>query len=180
MKILAFSGKAHSGKDTLAKHIIQSNPVLEPYSFADPIKDVCDMLFGWDMRHREGELKEVVDPRIGVSPRHAYQTLGTEWGRNLINPNIWLKIADDHLNRILNSGKIMVLSDLRFINEVEWVMNNGGRIVSVTRPGYDGIGDEHESEKYIDQIRDRYANHVIVNSGTVEDLYNSFATTGIL
>ena len=134
MKILAFSGRAQSGKDTLAKHVIQSNPVLETYSFADPIKDACDMLFGWDMRHREGELKEVVDPKIGVSPRYAYQTLGTEWGRNLINPNIWLMIAENNLNRILNAGKIMVISDLRFLNEAEWIANNGGCIVSVARP----------------------------------------------
>lgn len=55
---IGIAGKARSGKDTLAK-ILCENLGSDQYAFAEPIKAVVNALFNWDVRHSEGEFKEV-------------------------------------------------------------------------------------------------------------------------
>lgn len=59
--IIGISAKARSGKGTLAQYLT-THSGLKEYSLSTPIKDVIDALFGWDDRHRDGELKEVDCP----------------------------------------------------------------------------------------------------------------------
>ena len=68
------------GKDSTAD-IIVSHFGYRKHSLADVMKEACRVIFGWTDKHLYGELKEVIDPRYGISPRHALQTLGTEWGQ---------------------------------------------------------------------------------------------------
>lgn len=56
---IGITGYAQSGKDTVCD-ILRAHGIVENrYAFADPIKDTCNALFGWDERHSFGELKEV-------------------------------------------------------------------------------------------------------------------------
>ena len=78
--IIGLSGKSGAGKDTVANFIQEQRlggKTWDRYAFASPIKDACNLIFGWDHRHSFGHLKEVVDENFGISPRYAYQTLGT-------------------------------------------------------------------------------------------------------
>lgn len=162
--IIGLTGKARSGKDTVAEHIC-STCFFEHYWFSKPMKDACAAMFNWDERHLYGELKEVVDPRFGVSPRVAVQTLGTEWGRDTINQNIWIERA-----RIeMESFSDLVISDCRFNNEAEAIREAGGVIVEVVRPNVQQVA-EHASEKGIDAS---LIDFTIVNDGTLTDLYRA-------
>lgn len=58
--LIGIAGYAGSGKDTLADMLIQKGLVRDKYSFASPIKECVNALFGWDDRHAYGELKEVL------------------------------------------------------------------------------------------------------------------------
>lgn len=151
-----------AGKTTVADILVRNAGYMK-YSFADPIKDVCDLLFDWDERHREGELKEVDDVEFGISPRYAYQTLGTDWARKMINPDIWLLIA----KRVYHQHKRVVIPDVRFENEATFIRNQGGIIIHLHRPEMEGkvFGVEgHPSEQGIRQLSVDYS---IDNFGTL-------------
>jgi len=109
--------------------------------------------------------KEQVIPALGVSPRRLMQTLGTEWGRQLINPDLWLILAKQLL---LNYGPGMVIADVRFENEAAWVREQGGRVIHIERP--DNVTVEaHASEAGI-EFKGEEGDIKIVNGGSLEDL----------
>ena len=100
---------------------------------ASPLKEGVKTLFSWDDRHVYGDLKQEVCPSIGVTPRYAQQTLGTEWGRGLIDTNVWPKAMQRLIETKHQDTDVVVVDDIRFDNEVEWVQRMGGVNVLLTR-----------------------------------------------
>jgi len=163
--IIGLTGKARSGKDTLAKHLEETHG-YHHYWFSKPMKDACHHIFGWDDRHLYGELKEVVDSRYGVSPRYALQTIGTQWGRDIINRDLWLLRAKEEIR--LN--KDIVISDVRFDNEAEMILEQGGLVINIVRPDAQQV-NEHESESGIDAS---LVSFTVENDRTIEDMFRDF------
>lgn len=167
--IIGLAGRARSGKDTVASFIIAARGGYR-YGFADPIRAMLKPI-GVDMDNPYWNAhKEEVIPALGVSPRKLMQTLGTEWGRNLINPELWLILARQ---RLLNRGPGMIVADVRFENEAAWVRKCGGLIVHVIRRDATAV-EEHSSESGIEVLP---ADVQLFNSGTLEDL--QFAVRGL-
>jgi hypothetical protein len=93
----------------------------------------------------DGALKETpADLLCGQTPRWAMQSLGTEWGRNLIGPDLWIRAWQAAVDRV-QAGQPVVADDVRFPNEVEAIRKRGGLVIRVVRPGV-GVRVEHESE----------------------------------
>lgn len=160
--LIGIAGRARSGKDTVANFIVAAIGGYR-YSFADPIRAMLVPL-GVDMSDPYWQArKEEPIPALGVSPRRMMQTLGTEWGRQLINPDMWLIMAHQ---RLLQNGPGMVISDVRFDNEAAWIRKHGGRIIHVIRPDTKAV-EAHASEDGI-EIQDTDAR--LFNSGTLEEL----------
>jgi hypothetical protein len=160
--LIGIAGRARSGKDTVANFIIAAIGGYR-YSFADPIRAMLVPL-GVDMNDPYWQArKEDIIPALGVSPRRMMQTLGTEWGRNLINPDLWIILAHQ---RLLQNGPGMVIPDVRFENEAAWIRKHGGWIIHVIRPDAKAI-EAHASEDGI-EVQDTDAQ--IFNSGTLEEL----------
>lgn len=160
--LIGIAGRARSGKDTVANFIIAAIGGYR-YSFADPIRAMLAPL-GVDMNDPYWQArKEDIIPALGVSPRRMMQTLGTEWGRNLINPDLWIVLAHQ---RLLQNGPGMVISDVRFENEAAWIRKHGGRIIHVIRPDAKAI-EAHASEDGI-EVQDTDAQ--LFNNGTLEEL----------
>jgi len=160
--LIGVAGRARSGKDTVANFIVAAIGGYR-YSFADPIRAMLAPL-GVDMSDPYWQArKEEPIPALGVSPRRMMQTLGTEWGRQLINPDLWLIMAHQ---RLLQNGPGMVISDVRFDNEAAWIRKHGGRIIHVIRPDTKAV-EAHASEDGI-EMQDTDAR--LFNSGTLEEL----------
>lgn len=148
--IIGIAGPARAGKDTLAGFLVQHGD-LSRASFAGPIRTfICDLL-GWSLKDLEERKEEPQDALNGKTPRYAMQTLGTEWGRNLIGKNFW---ADIGIRRAVEQfwplfdGKGVVFTDVRFENEAEAIRKAGGTIIHIRRPGV-GIQSNHASEQGI-------------------------------
>jgi hypothetical protein len=94
----------------------------------------------------EGDLKEVPHPAINFkTPRHAMQTLGTEWGRVQMGGDFWVKTAERRISNAFSTGvKGVVVDDVRFANEADVIKRQGGMIVCLTGRG--GIAGGHASE----------------------------------
>lgn len=86
------------------------------------------------------------------------QTLGTEWGRRCLGDDFWLRVWE-----ATRPFGPVVVDDVRFPNEAEFLRARGGRIYRIERVG--SIGDRHVSERAHLEIP---VNGVIVNDGTSE------------
>lgn len=80
--------------------------------------------------------KEVpLDALDGVTTRHLLQTLGTEWGRQLVQPDLWLRCWQGQVEPLLAQGISVIADDVRFANEAQAVeAMPGGAMVRIRRP----------------------------------------------
>jgi hypothetical protein len=161
--VIGIHGLSRVGKDTVANFII-SKYFGYRYGLADPIKAMLSAGLGihmdapyWSSR------KEEIIPALGKSPRQMMQTLGTEWGRQLVHTNLWVTLARDQL---LRRGPGMIVSDIRFENEATWVRDIGGVIIHVVRGDAPAVS-KHLSENSI--VRDPQ-DRVLLNNSSLEDL----------
>jgi hypothetical protein len=159
-QIIAFTGPISCGKSTAARYLTTNYNFIRHY-FAKPLKEMLKLL-GLTEEHVNGSLKEKPCWMLGgASPRYAMQTLGTEWGRNLIHGDLWAMAW----RNTRPGNRDIVVDDLRFPNELEILRSLGGIIVKVVRPGL-AYSEKHESEAH-----DLPYDFIITNDGTIEDLY---------
>ena len=62
--IIGISGKKRSGKDTISDYLIQEYKFIK-YGFADPIKDIAKIIFGFTEEQLYGNEKDIIDLRWG-------------------------------------------------------------------------------------------------------------------
>lgn len=185
-KLIGICGHAGVGKDTVGLHLHETRDNTYKLAFADPLKSAASAMFGIpDYKFYEADAKEVPDPFWGVTPRMIAQFFGTELvreniGRLLpIGEDFWIcrmiyRLTGQGQEAIYDSDDVVVISDVRFQNEYDWIIENGGIIIHLTRPGADGmVGiSSHPSEAGIQfTVQDR--TYEIANNGTREELYEA-------
>ena len=132
-------------------------------------------------------LEEDYVTKINLTPRLLLQLLGTKCGRNIIHPNIWVnslmseyklikdtKVSEflkaEGLPETMNGGKEYypnwIITDMRFLNEMEAVKKKDGITIRVNR-NLEESKDQHESETELDNVEFDY---IINNNGTIEEL----------
>ena len=166
-RLIGFTGLKGSGKDTSGSVFVDHDWLR--VSFAEPLKDMLKSLLVArgcpdPERYTDGDKKEVATSYLmGRTARHAMQTLGTEWGRTLIDGNLWIDTFKRRVNTTLLLGDSVVVTDIRFLNEVEAIKDLGGVVFRIERPALDGrtFSDAHASET---QVGDLPVDGVIVNS----------------
>jgi hypothetical protein len=143
MTIISLSGLIGSGKDTVADYLV-SKYGFKRDSFASTLKDACAAIFGWDREMLEGktegarERREVVDQwwadRLNIqtlSPRWVLQHFGTDTCRRHFHNDIWLASLENKLR--LAKTENVVISDARFLNELDMLADAGAKTVCVSR-----------------------------------------------
>lgn len=164
-----YSPVPQSGKSTIAMHLhAQHGYRLLP--FAQPLRAMLEQMLrslgltdpqiGYCLSHD----KSAPVPFLGtVTGRHLLQTLGTEWGRRQVHPDLWVKCwAAQAVNRPL-----VVADDVRFPNEAKAVKDLGGQVWKVWRPSAE-LDCAHASEGALDSW-DRF-DRLIVNDGNLAQL----------
>jgi hypothetical protein len=164
-RLIGLHGAARSGKDTVGQMLADSFNVGR-ISFAEPIRNALRGMLGLTDEHFHGSLKEVVIPWLGKSPRQLMQTLGTEWGRGLINPDIWLLLAQRSVDDYQEQGRSVVITDVRFENEADLIRAMGGQVWHIHRPNVQQVA-AHASESGIAFLT---GDRRIDNNSSLEDL----------
>lgn len=159
--LIGIAGPAGSGKDTVANYICAYYTGFVKLSFATPIKYMLEKGLGFTEAQLHGRDKEKIDPRFGKSARYIMQTLGTEWGRDLIHPDIWVICLEAFLR------KNTVIADVRFENEAKFIREKKGLLIHLER-SHKGIGKSHASEKALTL---KPGELTIFNEGSLEELY---------
>ena len=210
-KLIGISGKIGNGKDLLfdvinyivtedywtsfEHYMHESTPIDVVYQnkkFAGILKDITCKLIGCNvsqLEDREFKEKELGEEWDGLTPRKLLQLLGTEAGRQIIHPNIWVNalFADYEDNKSdwlsgINSN--WIITDVRFPNEAQAIKDRGGILIRINRPQYLDNGlvirkDEHLSETALDDY-DGF-DYVIENdSDSVQDLIDKVKQLKIL
>lgn len=136
--IIAFGHRRRVGKDVATNALVgmlaERGIPAERVSFADGLKEVCTDIFGWAGLHGPQyyeefpQEKEEALPDLGLSPRDIWIEVGSRL-RDL-HEDVWLDMA---LNQPRGRKAVIIISDLRYPNEVAKVKAVGGVVVKVTR-----------------------------------------------
>lgn len=153
MLIGLWSPSMGSGKSEVASALRQSHG-FKNQAMAHSLKAMFAMFLmscgfdedkAWDYCYDAKLKEEPLDVLQGKTPRHAMQTLGTEWGRDCIDENLWVRSGLARAKAYLEQGRSVVLDDIRFPNEAQAIEDAGGFMVRVVRPGAE-ITVPHPSE----------------------------------
>jgi hypothetical protein len=161
--IIGITGSKEVGKSTVAAFLSERYGYAR-IRFADPLKDML-RTFGLTDYELEGAGKNKPCDLIGGhTPRYAMQSLGTEWGRDMMGAQFW---TDAWLRKVGDAvSDYIVAEDLRFPNEEFAARLAGAVIWRIERPGYGGT-DQHRSETETMHVR---YDRLFINDGTIEDL----------
>lgn len=162
--IIGLHGDAGAGKDTVGGMLVGRG--FEAIAFADPLYQAVSAITGMPVEEmKDRTKKEATIPWLGKSPRELLQTLGTEWGRNMVHDELWIMRG---MNRCFGIANV-VITDVRFDNEAEAIRRNGGVVVKIVRDeaGLTGGTGRHASEAGVSEhlIHER-----LPNNGTLDDL----------
>lgn len=142
--IVGLIGFIGCGKGTVASYISKKYD-LRHDSFAASLKDACANIFGWPRHLLEGDTaesrkwREQVDcwweEKLGIdgfTPRLALQLMGTNVIRDNFNDNIWFLSLERRIMQDTASRGV-VISDVRFQNEFEFIRKNKGLLIRIYR-----------------------------------------------
>lgn len=177
LKLIGLAGPAGCGKDTVAEFLCDTQEFRQ-IALAGPIRRGIVAMFGIPLEHLTDPILKMqpLDQLCGKTPRQVMQTLGTEWGRNQICLDVWLKVAQadiDYQRKLAAANNLylngIVVSDIRFEGEAKWLRDQGGIIWHIQRPNnpyatYTG----HLSEVPI-HIADQQP--TIINDGDIDQLH---------
>jgi hypothetical protein len=202
--IVGFVGFIGSGKDTAADYLVNSHGFRRD-SFANTLKDAVACVFGWDRIMLEGRTKEArewreqVDPwwaeRLNMpnlTPRWVLQYWGTEVCRTGFHDDIWIASLENKMRKTKDN---IVISDVRFPNEIKSIHNAGGIVVRVKRgddpewydaavsanAGPNGNATWSLSKAKLTQLKIHASetawvggaiDHTVYNDSTIDDLFN--------
>lgn len=163
MKILAISGHAQNGKDTVAGLLRDSlkadgNRVLVAH-YADLLKYMCRTFFDWDGNKDE-------------KGRHILQYVGTDIIRKQA-PDFWVDFISSVLTYFKENWDYVLIPDTRFPNEIDKLISNGFDVIHirVVRPNFESPLTEeqqsHPSETALDNVNPDF---YIYNEGSMDEL----------
>lgn len=166
VKLVAFTDRMGSGKSTavnffnrkLTGKLIDSTNV----KFAQPLYDIQEYIYK--------RIEPVYQrPQDFVKDRKLLQWIGTDWGRETVNENVWVNIWKNEVEKFIGDGTIVFCDDCKFDNEAQVIKSLGGIIIHVIRP--DNNAPEEAAKKHASEngVSDKYVDQVLVNSGTEEE-----------
>lgn len=171
-RLIGLVGYAGSGKSLASVHLTYQG--YHRTRFAGPLKAMLSEL-GLSSEELDGSLKEVPCKLLGgKTPRQAMLTLGTEWGRNMIDYDLWVRVTMHRVDRLLSQVVPfgVTIDDVRFPNEAQAIRDAGGTIWRIDRVGV-GAGSGHISETGQADIE---PDVIVVNDGDPESFKQSVLT----
>lgn len=190
--IIGICGLIGAGKDTAADYLVNFHEFRRD-SFASTLKDAVAHIFGWDRDLLEGrtkaarEWREQVDHwwanRLGIphlTPRWVLQYWGTDLCRNHFHNDIWIASLE---NKLRKTNDHTVISDCRFLNEIDAIHKAGGRVIRIRRdqdPEWFEFAKRHPEKMSTDYPNVHPSEYswastefdlIIENTGSIDELY---------
>lgn len=161
-KIIGFAGYARAGKDTCADFVKEMFPkVYSRSAFANRLKYECSLMLSMV----SDDFPNLFDDEDKVK----YRDFLVFWGRyrRKMQPDYWIEHLEDENHNKVNS--MTIISDVRYLNEIDWINKNGGIVIYVSRPNV-GPANEEEENSFGKILRTYRFQHFLLNNGGLEDL----------
>jgi hypothetical protein len=136
---------AADGKDTFAELLGEKlQGKVERHALADKLRLITEIVSGVRMsttheinkpfcneiRNYTQEQKNIVIKQFNKTIGETLQLVGTDLFRDNYDADIWVKsFFNEELKEKLNEGKIIVIPDVRFINEADYIIEEGGYLI---------------------------------------------------
>lgn len=185
MRLIGITGRAWSGKDTVATLLQERRPGVGRAAFADALKAEAAAAFSADLKlFTDPALKEQPSRQLAAvrcsDPGFA-RYLGTlawfgelrprvimqQWGdwRRAADPDYWVRMLAITVDTARGLGFLtFVVTDVRYPNELAWLRGAGGALWRVERPGLKPLSG-HSSEW---ALHDAPADVTITNDDSLE------------
>lgn len=132
--VIGLIGGRGSGKTTCANYL-NTHYNFQEFSFADPVKKIVEIVYGFDYETLKGDTPEKREKRVSTRDPvwdknmiQAMQFIGTELFRDHMDQDVWIKIMKRNIENLVKNNKRVVISDLRYPNEIEFVRSIGGSV----------------------------------------------------
>lgn len=144
--IFGFSGKMGAGKNFISEEIFIPlfqrkfpNRRILPVAFADQLKVKTIVKYNLD-RHEVYNTKP-------YNVRRLLQQEGTENGRDKYGADIWIRYLSEWIYVLQKSGITdFVITDCRFLNEINWIKQSNGSVIRVNLHDYSNIQSNQSKE----------------------------------
>ncbi len=169
--IIGLSGYARSGKDTVADML----PGFTKVAFADPLRALAyDLDPTVLVRETDYDsYQALVDDRgydwvkDNTNARDFLVALGKGM-RKHIHPDIWVTLALTKVAALVDAGRNVVITDVRYPNEAQRIKELGGQVWRIVRPGVEAANEEEL--RTIQEIDDTGVDWYVQNEGELEEL----------
>lgn len=141
---------------------------VEVTSFAEPLYRVAHILYGWagfgtkEFYENNPKYKEVLLPEIGKTPRQILIDLGTPAIRDRVYDETWVKL----LTRSKHDSDFVIVTDLRFPNELKAIRDVNGYTVRIDRPSIPK--DDDIADSAMNDVEDSAWFSIITNDGNLD------------
>lgn len=194
--LIGLCGYARCGKDTAADGL---EGRFGRWSFAPPLKEASDQAVAnllidagmWDkvpvifdvcmlkefeeaIRTNRGSATEFVRgvrPGYKATLRPIYVAIGA--GMRALFPDFWIRRLDAQMH-VFGYPTNAMITDVRYLNEVKYILDHGGKVIMIKRPGLKPANsEERRSFKEINDAvkKKQVAITVIKNDSTIEELH---------
>lgn len=178
--LIGIGGRLAAGKDTVADRLVDkygfrkhwmSEALNDAMLKLNPVIKIDDD--GYHVRYARlvaeaGYTAAKNHPEV----RRLLQVFGTEIGRRMLGENTWVNLVAQKIDdsRYVDHRPVVV-TGIRFPNEIKMIRERGGILLFVTRPELVGTS-AHASET---SVEERDFHDVLINGGSLEDLYDTVA-----
>jgi len=154
--LIATSGFATTGKTEAAKGLY---PKFELYAFADELKIELAATLGVTLEELAANKEKYRDDMVALGA-----------SRRAEDADYWVKLIAPKVEADLAAGRDVVVHDLRYVNEAQWIHRLGGHVVMIQRPDV-GPANAEEARSINEIMIHKSFNSIVRNNGTIEQLH---------
>lgn len=175
--LFGLGGYAGVGKDAFADALVEFNDFNKQF-MSSPLRQALLTVDPWilgedKLYYRYSAYEEIVKSyeaaKRNPEVRRLLQVLGTEVGRNMFGQNVWVDLLDNEVKKLRANDISVVVTGIRYRNELDWVLDNGGHSIWIERPGVEPV-NSHSSDNTL-SMGD--FDIMVSNEGTLGELADS-------
>lgn len=182
--LIGLGGLLRSGKDAFADYLVDehgfvklgmSDALHEAMLAIDPIVEAHGNVYDSTAEgYRYSQLVTAVgyvEAKTDPEVRRLLQQLGTEVGRNMVGENVWVNIMGRKIYDHRAAGHPVVVTGIRFPNEVQMVSDLSGRALWLERPGVQAPSTGTASHASENSVSATDFDAVVLNDGSLGELH---------